>query len=46
MPVLLLPLLALLVGFLVYRKRAASKPATAMADAGPATLPPPRKFVL
>ncbi len=48
MPVLLLPVLLALVGFLVFRKvseRKAASP-TAEAAAASATLPPPRKFVL
>lgn len=51
MPIFLLPVLLALVGFLVYRKmaeRKANSPATleAAAAAGPATIPPPRKFIL
>ena len=50
MPIVLLPVLLALVGFLVYRKmaeRKANSPATLeAAAAGPAAVPPPRKFIL
>ena len=47
MPIPLFVVLLALVGFLVYRKMEARKSARPAAEtAGPAILPPPRKFVL
>lgn len=47
MPIPLIVVLLALVGFLLYRKMETKKSARPAAEAaGPAVLPPPRKFVL